>query len=206
MGRSTVCRPALLLEIIDEKLSRSSLTVAQRIYWLAAGVVVAPHIYLDPLESFVGAKSDRIRKMATFFAHDEDLPLLVDDLDARTLRFLINRMGCIYQPIMASGRITAEMRAADHINRLIHRLSSLPTDDASLALEELATDEVLSKWRLVLERARDRQRVINRDAGYQHPSIEQVRRDSQKRIPGQRRRPGRSLGGSTAFARLPDPQ
>ena len=173
----------LLLEIINEKLSRSSLTVAQRTHWLAAGVVVAPHIYLDPLESFLGAKSDRIRKMAAFFTHDEDLPLLVDDLDARTLRFLINRMGCICQPIMASGRITAEMRVADHINRLIRRLSSLPTDEASLALEELATDEVLSKWRLVLERARDRQRVINRDAGYQHPSIKQVRRTLRNESP-----------------------
>lgn len=167
---------ALLLEIIETKLSRSSLTVAQRIHWLAAGVLVAPDTYFEPLDSFVGASTDRIRKMAGFFAHDEDLPFLVEDLDAHTLRFLIGRIGRVYEPIMSSGWVTAEMRAAGQIDRWIDRLSSLPSDTAFAALGELATDDALSKWRLVLERARDRQRVINRDASYQHPSIKQVRR------------------------------
>ena len=163
-----------MLEIISEKLSRSSLNVAQRIHWLAAGVAVAPDRYLKPLENLVGGNNDRIRKMSAFFAHDEHLPFLVEGLDARTLWFLINRMGLIYDPIGTSGQFTAEIRVADQVNRLVRRLSSLPGDDAVQALDELVTDEALSKWRVLLERVRDQQRVIHRDASYQHPSIEQV--------------------------------
>ena len=166
---------AALLEIIEKKLSRASLNVAQRIHWLTAGVVAAPDIYLEPLERFIADKDDRIRKMAIFFPPYEDLPFLVEKLGVRTLRFLIDRMGRIYEPIKASGWVTAEMRAADQIDRLVHRLSSLPGDHAAQALEELATDEALSKWRPFLERARGQQRVIHRDASYHHPDLEQVR-------------------------------
>ena len=161
--------------MIEEKLSRSSLNVAQRIHWLAAGVVVAPDIYLRPLESFVVGRDDRIRRMAAFFAPDEDMPFLVEGLDVQTLGTLIAQMGRVFEPVEASGWVTAEMRATGQIDRLVHCLSSLPGDNASRVLEELSTDETLSKWRLFLERARYRQRVIHRDSSYQHPSTEQVR-------------------------------
>ena len=114
-----------LRAIVEEKLSRRSLNLAQRIHWLAAGVIMAPGAYLEPLESLVEGKDDRIRKMALFFAPDVSLPFLVESLDARTLRSLINLMGRTFDPIKSAGWVTPEMRAAEQVDRLIRRLASL---------------------------------------------------------------------------------
>ena len=164
-----------LQELMEEKLSRKSLNLAHRIRWLAAGTIMAPGTYLEPLERLVRGRDDRIRKMAAFFAPDESLPFLVESLDARTLQTLIGLMGRTFEPIESRGWVTAEMRAAEQVDRLIHRLGSLTGDDAALALDALVDDEALSKWRVFLERVRDRQRVIHRDASYHHQNLEQVR-------------------------------
>ena len=164
-----------LQELMEEKLSRKSLNLAQRIRWLAAGTIMAAGTYLEPLERLVRGRDDRIRKMAAFFAPDESLPFLVESLDARTLQALIGLMGRTFEPIESRGWVTAEMRAAEQVDRLIHRLGSLTGDEAALALDALVDDAALSKWRVFLERVRDRQRVIHRDASYHHPNLEQVR-------------------------------
>ncbi len=174
---------AALLEIIEAKLSRSSLNVAQRIHWLAAGVVVDPELYLRPLERLVAGKDRQIRTMADFFSPDESLPFLVENLDARTLQVLISLMGRTFELNASGGWVTAEMRAAEQVDRLIRRLASLASDDAALALDELVGDEALSKWQALLERVRAQQRVIHRDASYRHPTIDQVRETLSNKAP-----------------------
>ena len=172
-----------LQAILEEKLSRRSLNLTQRVHWLAAGVVMAPETYLKPLESLVEGKDDRIRKMAYFFAPDESLPFLVESLDARTLQTMISLMGRIFDPIESAGWVTPEMRAAEQVGRLIRRLASLSSSDAALALDALVDDESLSKWRVLLERVRDQQRIIHRDASYQHPTVDQVRETLSNKAP-----------------------
>ena len=166
---------AALLEIIEVKLSRSSLNIPQRIHWLSAGVIVDPNSYLQSLESLVAGKDHRIRTMADFFSPDESLPFLVENLDARTLQALISLMGRIFELNASGGWVTAEMRAAEQVDRLIRRPASLAGDDAALALDALVGEEALSKWRVLLERVRAQQRVIHRDASYRHPTVDQVR-------------------------------
>ena len=180
----------VLQALVEEKLSRRSLNLAQRIHWLAAGVIMAPGTYLKPLESLVAGKDDRIRKMAPFFAPDESLPFLVENLDARTLQTLISLMGRSFapmgrtsDPVESAVRVTPEMRASEEVDRLIHRLASLSSGDAARALDALVDDEALSKWRVFLERVRDQHRVIRRDASYQHPSIEQIRKTLSNEAP-----------------------
>ena len=173
----------VLQALVEEKLSRKSLNLAQRIRWLAAGTIMAPGTYLEPLERLVKGRDDRVRKMAAFFAPDESLPFLVESLDARTLQALISLMGRTFEPIDSGGWVTAEMRAAEQVDRLIRRLASLADCDAALALDALVDDEALSKWRVLLERVRDQQRVIHRDASYQHPDLGQVRKTLSNEAP-----------------------
>ena len=175
-------RPALQA-LMEQKLSRRSLNLAQRIRWLAAGTIMAPGTYLGPLERLVKGRDDRIRKMATFFAPDESLPFLIGNLDARTLQTLISLMGRTFEPIEFGGWVTAEMRVAEQVDRLILRLVSLAGDDAALALDALVDNEALSKWRFLLERVRDQQRVIHRDTSYHHPDLEQVRQTLSNSVP-----------------------
>ena len=172
-----------LQAILEEKLSRRSLNLAQRIHWLAAGVIMASGTYLEPLESLVEGKDGRVRKMAAFFAPDASLPFLIESLDARTLQSLINLMGRTFAPVETYGWGTAEMRAADQVDRLIHRLAFLTSVDAGQALDALVDDEALSKWRVLLERVRDQQRVIHRDTSYHHPDLDQIRETLSNRAP-----------------------
>ena len=189
-------RPTLQA-LLEEKISCRSMNLTQRIHWMAAGVVMAPETYLEPLESLVKGRDDRIRKMAAFFAPDERLSFFVKGLDARTLQSLINLMGRTFDPMGRTfdpmGRtfdpvesavlVTPEMRASEQVDRLIRRLASLSSDDAALALDALVDDDALSKWRVMLERVRDQQRVIHRDASYQHPTVDQVRETLSNKAP-----------------------
>ena len=176
--------PSALRALIREKLSRVSMRVAQRIHWLAAGVIVEPNTYLQPLKTLVSVSDDRVRKIAMFFTADSRLPYLVEKLDVSTLQTLIKFMGNTFAPRgMDGGLVMPEMRASEQVEALIQQLSSLPSDDASRALDELAFDDRLSEWRLFLEQARDRQRVIHRDAHYRHPNVEEIRRTLSNEAP-----------------------
>ena len=162
--------------LIAEKLSRRSMNVAQRVHWLAAGLVAAPDIWLDPLETFVGSREERIRELATFFCPDPPLPLLIECLEPPALRLLIRLLGSWFGPDARhqSGWATLSREASECTYSLLQRLAALPGADAEDALAALLSDEALSAWRNELLRARDAQRVVGRDAGYCPPSIERI--------------------------------
>ena len=165
---------ASLQALIEVKLSQGNMNVAQRIHWLVAGIIAVPETYRQPLTAFVGGRDDRIREIAAFFCPHVTLPFLVNNLDVLALHTLINLLGHIFEPLRVEGTYTNEMYASEQIHRLINRLSSLADDEAAQALEDLANDDGLSYWHAPLEQARNRQRVVYRDATYQGLTIEQV--------------------------------
>ena len=57
----------LLRRVIENKLARTSINVAQHVHWLAAGAVVSPATYDGPLENYVKGRENRIRELAEFF-------------------------------------------------------------------------------------------------------------------------------------------
>ena len=174
---------ALLQELIKRKLSRTSLNVAQRVHWLAAGVIVSPGTYDDLLKDFVQGYERRIPHLVAFFRPQDRVRFSFDELEIPTLELLIRLIGSYVGPDRwgdTSGWVTAAMRL---VNTLIQRLAASHDKDASNALDTLLADTTLSRWRDVLLRAQDAQRVICRDAGYQHPDIEQVCRTLNDREP-----------------------
>ena len=177
-----------LAEIIDGKLSRKSLNVAQRVHWLAAGIVVSPETYGQQLENFVGGRDSRIGQLAAFLSPKYPLQLLTEKRQAATLKLLIRLIGASFRPFTEGGSHsswsgTPAMDASELIVQLIQRLASMPDRDTTHALEVLTTDPALSRWRGQLDQARDAQRVIHRDAAYRHPSVEQVRSTLSNRSP-----------------------
>ena len=168
---------AALQALLEEKLSCDSMDATQRVHWLAAGVVAAPGIYRYPLTTFIGDEEARIRELARFFCADEALPFLTNSLDASSLQVLINLLGRVFgPPILEEELVTPAMFVATHIHQMIDRLSVLPDVEATQALQELADDESLSKWRLFFERAQERQRIHRREAEYRYPTIQEVQR------------------------------
>ena len=70
------------MELIGRKLAHQSMNVAQRVYWLAAGLLVSPESYLEKLESYVAGNERRIRRLAEVVAKKNDIPQsLIERLD-----------------------------------------------------------------------------------------------------------------------------
>ena len=179
-------------ELIDKKLSRKSMNVAQRIHWLAAGLMLAPSEYQQGLEDFVSGHDDRCRQLASFcspkgqtsIGPDSNFSPLVDDLGMPVIELLIRLTGRSFGPVgMLRGWVTDEYLAQNRVRELIQRLASSPNEDATRALQALGADERLHKWKDELDEARNRQQVIRRDATYRHSSVEQICRTLNGGVP-----------------------
>ena len=168
---------AALLQLIDSKLANSSMSVAQRVHWLAAGVVSAPEHYTERTSQFVLAGERRARHLADFFGAGDRLKSDHHEFSPSTSRVMIELMGPSFAPdsLNESGVYTLEMKASRQIERFIRQLGALPGEDASQALATLITDQSLSKWKNYIERARDDQRVLHREASYSYSNLNQLR-------------------------------
>ena len=69
---------------------------------------------------------------------------------------------------------TPEMNAADRVRNCIKQLASITTEDASLALESLSSDNDLRPWHSVLTDATHRQKAQRREATFVYGDIDQV--------------------------------
>ena len=166
-----------LLDLIGEKLSLKSMGVAQRVRWLATGAIAAPEAHGAELRAFVGKGQRRVRVLAAFFDSRDaltPLPFPGQERCGPVLEALIALMGRSFAPdeSTGAGTVTVAMTAAGHIRHLIQQLASLPGDDALQALDSLVSDPALAHWHDHLERARDDQRIVHRDAAYLHPDLD----------------------------------
>lgn len=171
--------PAGLLDLIADKLSRASMDVAQRAHWLAAGLILSPETYLEPAGEFAARRERRIRHLFALFDHDPLQAFPMDRLGVPALQLVIRLAGSTFGPRTPSAtggvtEVTPDMSAAERVQWMIRGLADFPTEQASSALESLAADPALSRWRPELLRAQDDQRVVRRDAAYRHPDVEQV--------------------------------
>ena len=167
---------ALLQELIDKKRSRKSMNDAQRVHWLAAGIIVSPGTYNDLLSDFAEEHKYQIRRLAEFFYSEHSMQFSIDELGIASLELLIHLVGSYVgpDPLNADGWVTPAMQASRLVNDLIQHLAASPAKDASDALACLLADPALSRWHDMLFRAQDAQRVTWRDASYRHSTIEQV--------------------------------
>ena len=180
------CERAALLGLVEEKLARRSMNVAQRVCWLTAGLVGAPDSFTKRLERFVSGNERRIRRLAELVVHRFRVPeRLLEHLDVPALRALIRLTGSSFRPFSSdlhasnrdsdgSGPVTGSMEAALGIEHLIGRLASLPSPEATQALQALSSEDALRPWRSQLVDAGNRQNVLRREHGFRHCEIEQV--------------------------------
>ena len=171
-----------LQELIGRKLSRKSMNDAQRVHWLAAGIIVSPGTYNDFLRDFVRGQEGRILHLTALFCPQASALFspgesrIAYELGIPGLELLIHLVGSYAGPDTwhEEGLDTPAKQASRLVNGLIQRLAASPTKNASEALAVLLTDPALSRWRDVLSQAQDAQRVTWRDASYRHHTIEQV--------------------------------
>ena len=175
------CERETLVELIESKLASRSMNVAQRIYWLATGLIVRSELFLTRLESYVTGNERRVWRLSEFFASRFDMPgVLIQQRDVASLSLLIRVIGATHRPYLLDsdsdegGRVTPGMEAADRVHGLISQLASDSSSKASEHLKRLSVNDTLGAWRPQLIDAVSRQNAIHRDATFTYVDVTQV--------------------------------
>lgn len=179
-----------LLDRIDQKLSHRSMNVAQRAYWLTAGLCVAPESYRKKLEAYADGSERRIRFVAEAVGGQFDFSRTPNrQHDVATLKLLIRLMGSSFKPYSRDSDsdkgepLTQEMNAASCVQNFIDQVASVPSLSATAALNELLHDGNLLPWHTFLIDALYRQNALRREAGFQYCNVDQVLETLDKRKP-----------------------
>lgn len=150
-------------EIVKRKLNADSMTKGQRIYWLAAGFLVDPSAFQPRLEAAVANSETGVRHLAEFFAPEDGMAILPNQLSPSGTEFLIRTVGRAFRPELRKG---VWRQAPMLVRSLIDRLAESPDAVAGDLLAKLRADPDVTTWRDELRAAWDTQRVARRDAGY----------------------------------------
>ena len=181
------CESEAFEKLIKHKLSLPSMNIAQRIYWLAAGFFASPASYRETLKTSVSDHEQRIRHLAEFLTAYRDQAAwstLFERLNVQELELLIRLLGGAYRPISYSRQVNGtQMMTTDLVSGLINRLVSLPSPDATTALESLSSDNSLRPWRFNIVNAASQQNTIRREASFRHKDVDQVLQVLDNRTP-----------------------
>lgn len=182
------CDAADVLNSIDRKLARRSMGTAQRVCWLAAGLLASAKVasadsaalYRNRLEQYVDGNERRARHLADFVVRAVDVPFstLRERLDVSTLQLLVRLIGSVHRP--ALGPLDS---MSDLVRGLMDQIASVPTAEAAGALAALCKDDALRPWRPALVDAADQQGAVRRDAEFRHPGAAQVLKTLDNRSP-----------------------
>ena len=171
---------AAVLALAERKQASKSMPVAQQVRWWATAALIVQGDRIQRLKTDLAESEVRIRHLAEFLRYvsdrfDRRRSILADIRDPSTLRELIEILGRWFgAPRLRSGTVTLEMDMSDLIGVLIGQLGSQPGNESRRALVSLAEHPDLEDWQPHLTWALEEQRVIHRDASYDHLSIEQV--------------------------------
>lgn len=170
-----------------KKLASTSLTVGQRVRWLTVDAVLSGAAGFGALKEFVEQGETRSRHLAAFLSRTSEwarfdsenrrsvASMLNGAREPAALGALIEMLGAYFPPEeWGSGAVSLGQEVSDRVAGLIAELGSIAGDETEQVLSRLDDDDRLATWRHHLNRAQMRQRVVNRDASYSHPSIEQL--------------------------------
>lgn len=166
----------LQLSLVAEKLGGKDMDVAQHVYWLTAGMQIAPDVYQQRTHMFVGKTQSRASHLFAMIYERQETDGVQADLPPTAQGFLIELLGPTSNPSwpMKSGIVTTQMEMGRYIGGLISALSSNPSDDAVQVLQELRQRQDLKHWHDALDRALYDQRVTRRKALFKPASVAAV--------------------------------
>lgn len=162
--------------LVDEKLAIPKMDAAQRVYWLAAGLVIASGEYEGALATFVGKRPDRIQSLASFFSDQFDRWVIRDAMHETSLAYLVHMFAPLCSPDRPQGAhwVSPAMHTAEFVKTLVNQLGGTPTAAAEEAIKKLLNDPSLSAWHRTLRHALHTQRVSYRETTFGHPTVTQV--------------------------------
>jgi hypothetical protein len=162
--------------LVAHKLSNTLMDVAQRVYWITAGLQVAPNLYLEPAEKFIAKSQLRIDHLFALIHEQEiendfQIPSFVG-----SQAFLIELLAPKCSPSWSegTGMVTPKMEMGRYVQGLISTLAGNPNDAALEALAALQQKPDLKQWSDHINRAVYDQRITRRKALFKPSSVAQV--------------------------------
>jgi len=159
----TLAQP-LQLSLIAAKLATPNMDVAQRVYWLTAGVQVAPALYLKTFKGYLGNSQSRAAHAYDLLREqreerDGTTPLT---LDAKT--FFIQLLGARFTPSEEPRTgdayiVTPAMESMRYVQQLIASIAADPSEEARTSLTNLLEAPALQPWKDRLEHALHEQQI-----------------------------------------------
>ena len=163
------CDGYKLERTIWHRLRNEELPEAQRIYWAAAGFLLAPCRYSRELQGFTN-EPDRLGALLDFQCRMGFPHQVARRFEASELRLLIAMTGVA----MAGVELTASRREV--MSDLIRGLSPLLTQEAVEILQELKDDPDFAPWALDISLAIEDQSARRRMREFRPCGIDQVAR------------------------------
>lgn len=177
-----------LRQVVESRLTLRSMDPGPRMYWLCAGLLVAPASsapasFPDRLRQALAGRGRerRVRHMAEFLSRSRLASM--EALEVPALELLIESLGNACRPygwtendpaMAKAGTATDSTDTSRLVDSLINTLSSRPSRAASDALQRLSEEAPLRPWQLKLREAASRQREVRREADFRHPTVERV--------------------------------
>lgn len=175
------CDEDQFLNLIRKKLSFSGMNVAQRVYWLAAGLIVSPSGFIKELETYLAGRERRAEHLVDFLTLSLKIPptRFVERLDLPATKLLIRLIGPLYKPRSLSSAeemssFDKSWQAAELICSLVQKLARFRSPCATRALEELSSDNALSPWSSYMLSVSHEQKSIRRERDFCQPSVKQA--------------------------------
>jgi hypothetical protein len=160
-------------QLVDERLAIPAMDSAQRVYWLAAGLLIAPRDHEGALAAFVGKRPARIQILASFF-RDRFYRWVIRD--ESSLAYLVRMLAPICSPSKPQSEhtISPAIYTADFVHSLVSRLGGTTTPAAEEEIKKLLNEPSLSAWYRSLQHALHTQRVSSRETTFGHPTVAQA--------------------------------
>jgi len=165
------------LTLIANKLGAKGMDVAQQAYWLTAGFLLAPELYLDRAQQFAAktqVRSSHVFSLIHEWRSRSDVPV---DLPIATQIFLIGLLGPKSNPGQTQSgvySVTPDLEMGDYVAGLISSLASNPDDAATQALTNLQQRHDMKHWHDSLKRALYDQRITRRKARFKPSPVGKV--------------------------------
>jgi hypothetical protein len=165
-----------LLAMVEKKLTCKGMDLAQRICWLATGLVIEPKIYEAQIKQTVTGKSERINRLSGFLISGSRSEYDKYNFPVSTRGMLIEILAPRCNPIWprGGGIVTRAMGERDYVQFLINSLAHNPNEDSAAILADLLGQPKLSAWHTQIQSAQQTQQLSRREALFKHPHAIQL--------------------------------
>ena len=167
------------LGLVAKRLALPDMDVAQHVYWLTAGVQIAPTTYLPLLRGYLGTNQTRAAHAYALLRNQRKEREGVDRLTLEAKAFFIELMGARFTPSEEprSGKVvwvSPAMESMRFVQQLISTIAAAPSDGARQTLEKLVQSFALKPWSTQLQHAVYEQQLLRRKALFKHASVSEV--------------------------------